>query len=146
MKESKLFIKYHAKIALNELGESDIRGLKSHLNGSRKNSTLTQEELDLLLEQVQDLRPIITPAQAEKGLKWLKGCRYEFTGYEKHVIKNFERFRLIGFIDEPRNIGGIKDYRPIYRVEGASGFFDYFAYPWQTGAYSEKGRALLKIL
>jgi len=146
VKHSKLFIKYHAKIVLNELGDSDIIGLKSHLNRSRQNSTLSETERDELHELVQNIHPIITPAQTEKGLRWLKACRYEFSEFQKLIIGDFDQFRLVDFIDE--SVGHeLRNYRPVYRVEGKQGaFFDYYAYPWQTGAYSGKGQVPIKIL
>ena len=146
MEHSKLFIKYHAKIVLNELGDSDISALKSHLNGSRQNSTLKFWERGMLHELVQKVHPIITPAQTKKGLKWLKNVRHDFNDSQKNIIENFKQFRLIDFVDESTG-HELRDHRPVYRVEDKQGdFFDYFTYPWQSQAYAGKGRRALKIL
>lgn len=149
MSDSKLFIKYHAKIALNELGESDIGGLKSHINGRIQNSSMSAGEVRQLHTMVKDIHPIIMPAQTKKGLKWLKGCRYKFNDFQKEIIENFKQFRLVDFIDCYYKEDNFKlaDHRPVYRVESYKNhFFDYYAYPWQTGVYMEKGRIILRIL
>ncbi len=142
MKPSKLFLKYKGKIETNTLGDSDIVAFKSHLNNSRQNSTLTKSEESDLFDLINEKKPIITTEQTKKGLTWLKNLwetplgkerkNNPFSQYEQEVLETFQQFRLVDFRDESTNYHR-PDYRPVYRVEGKKGSFDYFAYPWQDG-------------
>lgn len=149
---SKLFEKYADKIRNNTLGESDIIALRSHMNGGRRNSTLTEYERTKLSELVYDLSPRIMSEQSAKGLRWLldqyrtpRGVLRKnnpFGTREIHVLEHFSHFTLSGFWDS--SVNHYPSYLPCYTVHATDG--SKFTYVPYGGNYSCTGSRDVHII
>jgi len=83
---------------------------------------------------------LITKEQTKQGIDWLKNFCFKkngtlrknvnnyFSDFEIDVIRNFSKFRFVGFhVDRSREHFGILTYIPVWRTYSKDGdYFDYY--------------------
>ena len=119
-----------------ELTEAEINLAKRRLNDKKFTS---HEFYEITPEEGWK----ITPAQTEKGLKFLNSLRTSPTGKhresspygyrEDEILDKFQEFRLKEFYDDTnatQHEMGIHNHLPIYEVVGNDTSFEYY-YNWK---------------
>jgi hypothetical protein len=140
--------KYTKLINGKKWSKSDIHGLLKLINGRRFKKDLFKEDVNNLIalmwsHEEDNKEWLITKEQSDLGIQWLKNACFKkngetrntelsrsFSDHKKNIIKNFSKFRFVGFHEEG---GGCYNttYLPIYRTYDRKGnYFDYSPIHW----------------
>lgn len=138
------------KIELSELSEGDIRAMRRKLREAI-NKGVDVDEVRAVCRAIEQHMPRVNDAQAQKGLAWLRRTVFtstervrntatakQFTSHDIMALTHCTGFNLVGLYDEYDVRGDwLKGLYPIYRCLSPFGWFEYVAYPWQSGQTAE---------
>lgn len=154
VKHSKRFLKYMDTIQEGTVSEHDINGIRRAMHvldrndrgfsGNKTQAVVSQDEIDIILSTIHEVKPIIGKEQEIKSLAWLvKQYKTKLGSTKKNsplskveisIIEQFSCFKLVDFTDISNN--HFAYYVPVYRVisNTLNQSFDYHYGSYQSNS------------